>query len=90
MYLFSCNVYFSQILFQFLRWKVSNVKPSDVVLEEVKSSEDEVWEGGNQKDVDTNSNDQEAKILEVKETLECYLNSLCAFQVSSNGFYQQF
>ena len=52
------------------------------MLEDVKSSEDEVWEGGNQKDVDTNSSDQEAKTLAVKEALECYLNSLCAFQVS--------
>ena len=51
------------------------------MLEDVKSSEDEVWEGGNQQDVETNSNDQETKIIEVKEALECYLNSLCSFQV---------
>ena len=81
---------FHKFCFSFCGGRFPIVKPSDVVLEEVKSSEDEVWKGGNQKDVDTNSNDQEAKILEVKETLECYLNSLCAFQVSSNGFYQQF
>ena len=64
-------------------WKNINTRvavgTSDIILEEAQRLD---AQGSTQIDLNTYSEDDETKLIAMKETLESYVNSLFAFQVS--------